>query len=103
MPYDSGDERIVYISRNTLLSLLGEDGAAAVIKRYGGTRVRVPVEGTPQFDVMVEAIGGGSTRALASGHAGTRIVFARPPPTRARIAALAAQGLTRTAIAQSSD
>ncbi|MDO8431778.1 MAG: hypothetical protein Q7S58_05140 [Candidatus Binatus sp.] len=101
MPYDADDERIVYLSREKLVALLGEEETGAVLKKYGGTRVRVPREETPAFDDMVCLIGEASTRALSSAHAGSRILLPqRPSQTRPRIFALLARGLSTNAIAR---
>lgn len=92
MPYDPDSEKIVYLTREKLVKLLAEEETEALLKKYGGTRVRVPREGTPPFDEMADLIGEISTRALSSAHT-------RPPQTRTGIVALAARGLTRSAIA----
>jgi hypothetical protein len=99
MPY-ADDERIHYLTVAKLQKLLGEESAAAILKRYGGTRVRVPALLTVAFDDMACLIGEEPARALTLEYEGKRIMLPRPPETRAQIALLLSQGRSLLEIAR---
>jgi hypothetical protein len=83
----------------SLIDLIGHDGAARLIEAFGGTRVYVPQAPEPA-DTLSATIGHLPACALAQIFGGDRLEVPNPPPRRARILELRANGLTINAIAR---
>ena len=83
----------------SLIDLIGHDGAARLIEAFGGTRVYVSQAPEPA-DTLSTTIGHLPACALAQIFGGDRLEVPNPPPRRARILELRANGLTINAIAR---
>lgn len=72
MPY-SGDEKILYLSRDTLENVLAGD-AERMVQIYGGNRLRIPEPDTQAFTDFVNKIGEQAATKLARLYAGSRVM-----------------------------
>jgi hypothetical protein len=82
-----------------IVELIGEDAAARLVARFGGTRLYVPHLPSGN-DVLVDVLGVDAALKLARIFGGERIELPKPPPRRARIVELRAAGHSVQTIAQ---
>ena len=74
-----------------IVEIIGEEAAAKLIARFGGTRLYVPHTPCPD-DALALAVGTGAAMKLAQMFGGERVELPKPPPRRMQILALRAAG-----------
>jgi hypothetical protein len=74
-----------------IVEIIGEEAAAKLIARFGGTRLYVPHSPCPD-DALALAVGTGAAMKLAEMFGGERVELPKPPPRRMQILTLRAAG-----------
>jgi hypothetical protein len=64
-----------------IVEIIGEEAAAKLIARFGGTRLYVPHSPCPD-DALALAVGTGAAMKLAEMFGGERVELPKPPPRR---------------------
>src|SRR5216683_6476044 len=82
-----------------IVEIIGEEAAAKLIARFGGTRLYVPHTPCPD-DALALAVGTGAAMKLAQMFGGERVELPKPPPRRMQILALRAAGRSVEEIAR---
>jgi DNA-binding NarL/FixJ family response regulator len=82
-----------------IVEIIGEEAAAKLIARFGGTRLYVPHRPCAD-DVLARVVGAGAALKLAQMFGGERVELPKPPPRRTRILALRAAGRSVEEIAR---
>ena len=82
-----------------IVEIIGEEAAAKLIARFGGTRLYVPHSPCPD-DALALAVGTGAAMKLAEMFGGERVELPKPPPRRMQILALRAAGRSVEEIAR---
>jgi DNA-binding NarL/FixJ family response regulator len=82
-----------------IVEIIGEEAAAKLIARFGGTRLYVPHSPCAD-DALALAVGTGAALKLAEMFGGERVELPKPPPRRMQILALRAAGRSVEEIAR---
>jgi Mor family transcriptional regulator len=82
-----------------IVEIIGEEAAAKLIARFGGTRLYVPHSPCAD-DALARAVGAGAAMKLAQMFGGERVELPKPPPRRTQILALRAAGRSVEEIAR---
>ena len=82
-----------------IVEVIGENAAARLIARFGGTRLYVPHSPSAD-DALARAVGEAAAIKLARVFGGERVELPKPPPRRMQIVELRAAGRSIEEIAR---